>query len=196
MADELRARYGLGSEHGMFYERAGTRHWTVPLCPPACFEFLAIEDRELAARTSDGARMLAVQTAGHGFVTWAVLVEDLEAVSARLGIPIYDYTVEHGHGTLRGWRVVDGPAHLPFFIDYPNNGDRLERLGAMYSRVGRTCAPRGFGELTISGSSAEMREWLGPHELPLRFVAGRGGLTGVTLLTEEGELSLPYSRVR
>ena len=50
--------------------------------------------------------------------------------------------------------------HLPFFIDYPNNGDRVRRWRAMYERVRHTSAPRGFSELTISGSERAMRDWL------------------------------------
>ena len=132
----------------------------MPLEPPSYVEILAIEDR-LAARSSEsGRRALACQAAGGGLLAWAVLVDDLAAVSARLGLEIFDYTIPHGDGTLRGWRAVSGPAHLPFFIDYPANGDRLGRWQAMYDRVGHTCAPTGFTELTISGSETEMAEWL------------------------------------
>jgi hypothetical protein len=188
VAARLRADHGLGSERGMFYERAGTRHWTVPLVPPQALEFVAIEDRDLAERTDDGRRMLACEQAGYGFVGWAVLVKDLEAVSERLGIAIFDYTIPQGDGTLRGWRVVDGPAHLPFFIDYPNNGDRAGRLQASYHRVDHRCAPQEFSELTISGSAIEMHEWLGPNELPLRFVAGEQGLIEASITTANGQV--------
>ncbi len=101
---------------------------------------------------------------------------------------VFEYTIAHGDGPLRGWRVVDGPTHLPFFIDYPNNGDRAGRLQATYDRVGHRCAPRGFSELTISGSAIEMREWLGPNELPVRFVAGDQGLIEASITTANGHV--------
>jgi len=186
-AKELRKRHGLGSERGSYYERAGTLHSTVPLWPPAYLEYLTIENREAAEATRAGQRALACEAAGFGLFAWAVLVDDLEAVSTRLGIEIFDYTIPHGDGTLRGWRAVSGPAHLPFFIDYPNNGDRNGRLQAMYDRVGHTSSPRGFSELTISGSERELSDWLGPHDLPLRFVAGSDGIREARIATAAGE---------
>ena len=189
-ADELRERHGLGSEPGPYLPFAGTRGYNLPLKPPAYVEILGIEDRVAAGSSESGRRALACEAAGGGPLAWSVLVDDLEAVSARLGIEIFDYTIAHGDGTLRGWRAVSGPAHLPFFIDYPNNGNRLGRWQAMYDRVGHTSAPTGFTELTISGSETEMAEWLGGNDLPLRFVDGDRGLLEARIATALGEVVL------
>ena len=187
-AEDLRRRYGLGSEPGPYLPFAGTRGHSVPLEPPAYLEFHTIEDRDAAESTETGRRVLAVEAAGGGLFSWCVRVDDLGAVSRRLGIEIFDYTTPHGDGTLRGWRSVSGPTHLPFFIDYPNNGDRVRRWQAMYERVGHTSSPGGFSELTISGSESELLEWLGPHDLPLRFVAGSRGIAEVRIGTPTGDL--------
>jgi hypothetical protein len=189
-ADDLRDRHGLGSERGPHLPFAGTQGYNVPLEPPCHVEILAVENRAAAARSESGRRALACEAAGGGLLAWAVLVDDLEAVSARLGIEIFDFTIAHGDGTLRGWRAVSGPAHLPFFIDYPNNGDRLGRWQAIYDRVGHTCAPGSFTELTISGSEIEMAEWLGPNDLPLRFIAGSRGLCEARFATVREEVAL------
>lgn len=135
----------------------------------------------------------ACAAAGFGLLAWSVLVEDLEAISLRDGIEIFDYTVPHGDGTLRGWRSVARrdvtfPSPYPFFIDYPNNGDRLARWQAAYDRVGHTSAPIGFSELTISGSPDGVTAWLGPHDLPLRFVPGDEGLVEARISTGAGEV--------
>jgi hypothetical protein len=183
---ELRERRGLGFERGQYQPFAGTRNHMVPLRPPSYLEFLTIENRDTAAETEPGRRVLACEAAGFGLLAWAVLVDDLEAVSKRLGIPIHDYTIPHRDGTLRGWRTVSGPAHLPFFIDYPNNGDRAGRLQAMYERVGHACSPIGFSALTISGSEKEMLDWLGPHDLPLRFVGGQDRILEARIATASG----------
>lgn len=188
MARGLREQYGLGSERGTYHPFAGTRNHNVPLKPPAYLEFLTIEDREAAGRTEAGRRVLACEANGYGLFAWAVRVDDLKGVSDRLGIEIVDYTIPHGHRTLRGWRTVTGPPHLPFFIEYPNNGDRVGRWRAMYERVGHTCSPRGFSELTISGDEDELREWLGPHDLPLRFVAGNAGIVEARIATARGDV--------
>src|SRR5689334_10171231 len=187
-ARELRDRHGLGSHRGMYYPRAGTRHYNVPLHPPQMFEFLEIENREAAESGDVGPAVLACEARGFGLFSWCVLVDDLEAVSDRLGLPIDDYTLPQPDGTLRGWRTVGGEPPLPFFIDYPRNGDRTGRLWAMYEKVGHASAPSRFTELTISGSEAEHREWLGPHDLPLRFVPGERGVVEARIASARGEI--------
>jgi hypothetical protein len=187
-ATELRDRHGLGSERGPYLPFAGTRGFNVPLMPPAYIEVLAIENREVAQTSESGRRALACEAAGCGLLAWAVLVDDLDAISERLGIEIFDYTIPHGDGTLRGWRAVSGAPHLPFFIDYPNNGDRLDRWQAMYDRVSHACTPSAFSELTISGSASEMSDWLGRDDLPLRFVAGHDGIKEARIATTRGDV--------
>jgi hypothetical protein len=185
---QLRAGHGLGSERGPYHSFAGTRSHSVPLEPPAYLEFLTIERRDVAEQTDVGRRVLAAEQAGSGLFAWAVRVDDIEAVSRRLEIDIVDYTVPHGDGTLRGWRTVTGPPHLPFFIDYPNNGDRVGRWRAMYDRVGHTCAPAGFTELTVGGPEDELGDWLGPHALPLRVTGGVPGLRAARIGTARGDV--------
>ena len=187
-ARELRERYGLGSERGAYLPLAGTRMHTVWLEPPQYLEFHTIENREVAATTESGRVTLACEAAGDRMLGWGVLVDDLDAVSERLGIAIHDYTVPHGDGTLRGWRAVSGPPHLPFFIDYPNNGDRSARMQMSYKRLRHTCSPTRFSELTISGSEGEMRDWLGPNDLPLRYVSGQRGIREARIETAQGEV--------
>lgn len=186
--ERLRDDHGLGSERGPYLPFAGTRGYNVPLEPPAYVEVLAIENRDAAATSDSGRAALEREASGGGLFAWAVLVDNLEAVSARLGIEIFDFTIPHGDGTLRGWRAVAGPAHLPFFIDYPNNGDRVGRWKEMYERVAHTCAPGGFSELTISGSESEMSDWLGDNELPLRFVDGNDGIREARIAAADGEI--------
>jgi hypothetical protein len=58
----------------------------------------------------------------------------------------------------------------------------------MYERAGHESAPTGFRELTISGSAAEHAEWLGPHDLPLRFVEGTRGIVEARIATAHGDV--------
>jgi catechol 2,3-dioxygenase-like lactoylglutathione lyase family enzyme len=189
-ARELRERHGLGSERGAYLALAGTRMHTVWLHPPQYLEFHTIENRAAAESTRSGQAVLAVEAAGFGMLGWAVLVDDLEAVSARLGIEIFDYTVPQRDGTVRGWRAVSGPAHLPFFINYPNNGDRIGRMHRLYRQLDHTSSPTHFTHLTISGSERETRDWLGPNNLPLHFVEGREGITQARIATAAGEVTI------
>jgi hypothetical protein len=177
----LRSRFGLGSESGPYHQFAGTRSRMVPLQPPTYLELLTIEDREAARVTEAGRRVLACEAAGFGFLGWAVRVDDLDEVSRRLGIPVFDHTIPRDDGTLRGWRSVTGPAHLPYFIDYPNNGDRIGRWRAMYERAGHTSSPGDVLELTVGLSEDELTGWLGPNSLPIRFAAGDVGIQRVEI---------------
>jgi hypothetical protein len=186
-ARELRDRHGLGSERGGYLALSGTRMHTVWLEPPQYLEFHTIENRSTAKKTESGRLALAREAAGFGMIGWAVLVEDLDAVSERLGIEVFDYTIPQDDGTLRGWRAVSGPPHLPFFIDYPNNGDRFDRMQRLYDRVGHTSSPTHFSQLTIGGSEREMSDWLGAHDLPLRFVGGTRGICEARIATANGE---------
>jgi hypothetical protein len=186
-AAELQEEFGLGAERGMYYPRAGTRHWFVPFLPPQGLEILQIEDREAARTGPDGKAVLECEARGFGLFSWCVLVDDLDSVSDRLGIEIFDYTLAQPDGTLRGWRTVSGAPNLPFFIDYPNNGDRAGRFMAKYTQVGHASAPTRFAGLTISGSQAVHRDWLGPNDLPLQFVAGDLGVIEARVETAWGE---------
>lgn len=190
----LRRDTGLGAEQGMYYPRAGTQHYYVPLNPPQGLEFMEIVNRDDAATGDAGAQVLDCEARGFGLFSWAVLVDDLEAVAERLGLPIDDYTLPQPDGTLRGWRTVSGPWHLPFFIDYPNNGNRDERLQAVYERVKHPSAPSEFSGLYVEGGPREMHEWLGPNDLPLHFRPGSTGLYAVTIATADGEVRLPSDR--
>ncbi len=188
-AQDLLERHGLGSEPGDYHSFSGTRNWSVPLTPPTYLELLSIENRAVAETSKVGQQVLACEEAGGGLITWAVLIEDVTVVSERLGIDVFDYTITDETGTFRGWRSVTGPPpHLPFFIDWPNSVGRLERWEQKYRRVGHTSAPIGFSGLTISGSESEMRDWLGPHQLPLRFVNGTSGLVEARIATPTGEI--------
>jgi len=187
-AKRLRELHGLGSERGAYLALAGTRMHTVWLEPPQYLEFHTIENRDVAERTDAGRIALACEAAGFGPFAWAVLVDDLPAVSRRLGIEIFDYTVPQPDGTLRGWRAVSGPPHLPFFIDYPRNGGRAGRMRRLYDSLGHTSAPTHFSQLTVRGSERELSDWLGPNDLPLAFVPGAGGICEARIAGAAGEI--------
>lgn len=177
----------------MYYPRAGTQHWTVPLAYPQYLEFMTIVNRAAAESGDVGRATLVAEAAGGGLFAWCVLVEDVAEVARLHGLEVDDYTLDQPDGTLRGWRTASGPAHLPFFIDYPNNGNRAERIGALYERVAHSARPTRFSRLVIEGSAAEMQHWLGPNNLPLEYVAGDRGLVSADIETADGVVAVPFS---
>ena len=63
----------------------------------------------------------------------------------------------------------------------------------MYERVEHSCRPTSLSQLTISGSESEMREWLGPNDLPLRFVSGNDGIREARIATAQGEVVITWT---
>ena len=43
----------------------------------------------------------------------------------------------------------------------------------------------------LEGDPDEVRDWLGPHDLPLTFVPGTRGLVRAEVQTRDGVLSVP-----
>lgn len=154
-------------------------------------EFVVIANRADAEQGDVGPATLAAEAEGGGLLAWAVLIDDLEAVAQRHGLVVDDYTLEQPDGTLRGWRTATGPPHLPFFIDYPNNGDRAQRWHEMYKRAGHTSTPSGFRLLTVEGGDEEMQHWLGPHDFPIKYVQGHRGLVSAEINTTHGVVHVP-----
>ncbi len=187
---QLREKHGIGSERSGYLEYAGARSWLVPLQPPSYLELLSIEDETAALKSAVGSQLLERRKRGGGLVAWSVLVNDLKRVSDRLDLPIFDYTKTDDEGVVRGWRSVTGPPHLPFFIEYGGPDARFIRMRDIYQRVGHRTAPTAFSQLTISGSENELLEWLGPHRLPLRFVAGSDGLVEARIATTAEDVVL------
>jgi Glyoxalase-like domain len=188
--EELRAKYGLGSERSGYLDFAGARSWLVPLMPPSYLELLSIEDESAAEGSAVGRQLLQRRATGGGLVAWSVLVDDLARVSERLSIPIFDYTKMDEQGVVRGWRSVTGRPHLPFFIEYGGAEARAQRLRDLYTRVAHRRAPTAFSQLTLSGSEDELLDWLGPHRLPLHLVAGNDGIVEARIATAAGEVIL------
>ena len=189
MAADMRERHGLGTERNGYLPHIGCRSWSVPLAPPSYLEILEVEDPAVAATTPLGRSLLDARDAGGGLVAWCVVCDDVDAAAERVGVAPYDGLTEGLYGTLR-WRTVTGPAHLPFFIAYDDDGARAGRLADRYERVRHDSAPTRFSRLDVGGDPAEYDAWLGPHDLPLRYVDGPPGLVAVAIETDRGDVGI------
>jgi hypothetical protein len=171
---------GLESIPGGRHPNWGTANRIVPLGPDY-LELVAVVDPETAA-SSDFGRL--VRDAGEGLVGWAVATEDLDAVGARLGLGIERGTRKRPDGVRLAWRLA-GVAEalrtggtLPFFIQWEGPGEL--HPGGDHS------APAGIQWVEVAADEAELREWLGGAQLPVRFTSrahaaeGGGSQRGIT----------------
>jgi hypothetical protein len=157
--------YGLAAAGGGRHEGMGTHNRIVPL-GGGYLELLAIADVDEAAASPLGR---FVDAAIEGWMGWAVVVDDVDAVAERLGT---DMTVIARAGfTARLTGVVEALAEptLPFFLardeGTPDPGD-----GG---------AAGGLAWVEVAGDAQRLREWLGGAGLPVRVRPGEPALVGV-----------------
>lgn len=192
-ADLLLDRYGLGSVVGGRHEGHGTGNRIVPLRPDYLELMTVVDETEAAAsplgqwvtdRSADGDRLAAL----------CLRTDDLDAVAARLGLYPVEMSRVREDGEVLRWRLAGLEAtltrSLPFFIQWEVPDDAHPgRMDAAH-----TTEPAGIAWIELGGDATELEEWLGPHDLPIRLVAGPPGIHRLAVTTAAGEVlfdSLP-----
>jgi hypothetical protein len=182
----LRREHGFGSNGSVHLPHIGARSWAVPVDPPSYVELLQVTEPDVANASDLGRRLLALAEAG-GLVAWCVMVSDIAEVARRTGIAVYEGRSVGARSI--PWYTVTGPDHLPFFIAYDDpDGVRAARWQARYDEVRHDNPPTRFARLDVAGDPAEYDAWLGPHDLPLRFVDGEPGLHAAVVDSARGEV--------
>jgi hypothetical protein len=162
---------GLESIPGGRHPTWGTANRIVPLGPDY-LELIAVVDPETAA-TSDFGRLIL--DAGEGLAGWAVATDDLDAITGRLGLTSERGSRKRPDGVRLTWRLAGveqalaSGGTLPFFIQW--EGPSELHPGGDHS------APPGIRWVEVAGDGAELREWLGGAQLPVRFAAQGRGVT-------------------
>jgi hypothetical protein len=190
--EEAAAR--LEQQHGLRFLRGGrhpggTVNSVAPLAPPQYVELLAVEVEEVVDAVTR--ELEALLAGGRTLVGWGIVVDDIEAVAARVGRDIEPGSITAADGSTSSWRVVaSDDSSQPFFIAY--DGDLDARRRRWQERV-REAGNEGFGGFTfveVGGDPERMRAWLGDARLPVRFVSGRSGLHAVGIAGPTGEIVL------
>lgn len=165
-AVRVEAALGVAAVPGGRHARIGTENRIVPL-GGGYLELLAVADAAEAASSPFGKGLLRrLGQGGDGLFGWAVSVDDLGPVTARLGTPVVTITREGMSARLTG--VVEAMAEpcLPFFIsrapDIPDPGAIGDAGGIAW--------------VEVAGDRARLERWLGGAELPVRVVDGRTGV--------------------
>jgi Glyoxalase-like domain len=166
---------GLESVPGGRHPDWGTANRIVQLGPDY-LELVAVVDPERAA-SSDFGRL--VRDAGEGLAGWAVATEDLDAVAARLGLHMERGSRKRPDGVRLAWRLagmaeaLHSGGALPFFIQWEGPGEL--HPGGDHS------APAGIRRVEVAAGEAELREWLGGAQLPVRFTSQGHGITAAAI---------------
>lgn len=166
---------GLFSIPGGPHPGWGTANRIVPLGPDY-LELVGVVDREAAEASSFGRLVLE---AGDGLVGWSIGTDDLDRVANRLGLQIVRGKRKRPDGVRLTWRAAGIEAAmrshgaLPFFIQWEGPGE--------LHPGGDHQAPAGIGWVEVASDEAQLRDWLGGAELPVRFASDGSGITAASI---------------
>ena len=168
-ARRVEEEVGVAALAGGHHEGLGTYNQIVPLGDGAYIELLAVDDPAEASRSPVGAALQAAIMAGDGLLGWAVAVQDLDAVAARLGTAISTIGREGMTARLTGVAESLKEPYLPFFI---------ERLTNPQTELART-GTDGITWIEVAGNAQRLEQWLGEAKLPVRVVNGDAAVRAV-----------------
>ena len=157
------AELGVAARGGGRHEGLGTHNRIVPL-GGGYLELLAVADPAEAAASDLGRAVRdRVAATGDGLMGWAVAVDAVEPVAARLGTTIS--TIARSGLTARLTGVAEAMREpcLPFFI---------ARDRGVADPGGGAAGAGGIAWLEVSGDAPRLRDWLWGEELPVRVVDG------------------------
>jgi len=187
--ERLAENFGIASVEGGIHPGRGTGNRIVPL-GQSYLELISVIDEASAGRDAFG-RWVAANASGRGRpLGWAVRVDDLDAVAARLTLAIEEGSRHTPDGADLRWRTAGGDRatgerFLPFFIEWaagtPHPGD---------TEVRHPAGELSIAGLELEGDGAALAGWLGGAELPVTVRAGTPAVTRVVLAGSAGQIFL------
>jgi len=164
-AARFEREYGLAAAGGGRHEGMGTHNRIVPL-GGGYLELLAIADPAEAAASPLGQ---FVDAAIEGWMGWAVVVDDVDAVAERLGTEMT--VIARAGFTARLTGVVEALAEpaLPFFLQRDEGTPD----------PGESGAAGGLAWIEVAGDAERLREWLGGAGLRVRVRPGEPAVLAV-----------------
>ena len=138
-AARLRRDHGLGATRGGSHPW-GTANWIVPLEPPTYLEILYPEHPDRLVGDPEGQELLERMRRGEFWAGWALRSASIDSLARRLELELERGQATRLDGSVSSWRSAapkaDLDGSLPFFIDYDDPADRLERFAASYAAAG------------------------------------------------------------
>ncbi len=185
---EIERRFGLASLPGGSHPAWGTGNRIVPLAG-TYLELMAVVDPEAAASSWFGRHVAKTVAEREQLLGWVAATDEIEAIAARLGLEVSSGSRARPDGSTLTWKLA-GLEHamesnaLPFFVEW--DGPSEAHPGAAPAEHRRR--PLGIDWIDVSANEQELREWLGPAELPIRVNAGPSAIRAVGIATDEGEV--------
>lgn len=171
-AARISAEFGLPAAAGGRHDGMGTENRIVALDDGSFIELLAIADEQEAKASALGAALLAGVARGDGLLGWAVAVDDVASVAARLGLAVTTVGRQGMTASLTGVGEALGQPCLPFFI---------QRAAARFASEIEPV----IDWIEVAGDAERLRGWLGDAELPVRVVDGPPGVRAVAIAGHE-----------
>ena len=166
--ERLSAELGVPAVGGGRHDGIGTINRIIPL-GGGYLEVLAIADPEEVAASALGSALAARAGAGDGLAGWAVAVDDVEPIAARLGTQVMRIGRQGLTAQLTGVVEAMGEPCLPFFIARDHG----------IPDPGTASSAGGITWVEVAGDPDRLRDWLGGADLPVRVVAGAPALLAV-----------------
>jgi hypothetical protein len=159
---------GVEPVDGGVHPRFGTRNVVLPLAGGHYVEVVEVLEHPVALKAPYGRAVRECSQAGGGWLGWAVAVDDIAAVEARLGRVSVDGNRHRPDGVELRWRQIGvqgllADPQLPYVVSWQTGAQLHPSAGA-----------RGdvkLSGLRIGGSPDRLCAWLGePRDHPLDAV--------------------------
>jgi catechol 2,3-dioxygenase-like lactoylglutathione lyase family enzyme len=164
-ADRVSSEFGWEVSGGGRHEGHGTHNRIVPL-GGGYLELIAVADADEAAGSPFGRAVQARVAEGGGLLAWCVLVDDVEAVAARLGTELVTVTRQGLSASITGVEEAMANSSLPFFIARDHG----------IADPGVNTELDGIELVEVAGDQRRLEDWLGGESLPVQVVEGAPGL--------------------
>ena len=162
-AAKIKAELGVEAIAGGRHEGLGTHNMIVPL-GGGYLELLAVCDPDEAARSALGSALRArIEDLGDGLMGWAVAVDEIEPVAARLGTWVTTIAREGLSAQLTGLLESMREPFLPFFVT---------RDAGVADPGQGIDGGAGISWVEVAGDAARLARWLDGSKLPVRVVEG------------------------
>lgn len=193
-ADRLAKMIGVPAIDGGVHPRFGTRNVILPLAGERYVEVVEVLDHPASCRAPFGQAVRARSLDGGGWLGWAVRVDDLSGIEARLERTAAEGYRRRPDGRELRWRQLGVKGllcdpQLPYFIQWAPDAPHPSTDGPTDVKL---------AGMSIAGDPMRVRNWLGvapdfvPDTLQFTFVAPHGtpGILAVDFEGPEGRISV------